>query len=102
MNNTLITTSRFIAIMSFAIGTIIFIAQLLFFEPGALFAFGLAFVIIALCINTIFALALIGDMFLRRELLVPLFQTLCIVLLNIPVALVYMIIVFNQIGVNLY
>ncbi|HMS70206.1 MAG TPA: hypothetical protein PKD18_18800 [Saprospiraceae bacterium] len=96
INDHLIKASRIVAITSFILGTVIFLSQVLLFDPGALLVFGFIYLIIAVAINLIFALALIGDMFIRPEYKMHLLKTLGILLLNIPIAICYTAIVFNH------
>lgn len=94
MNDPLITTSRIVAITSFILGTVIFLSQVFLFGPSELLVFGFIYLIIAVAINLIFAVALIGDMIIKPSSEIILLKTLGILLLNIPVATFYMVIIF--------
>lgn len=102
MNNPLIKTSRMVAITSFILGTVIFLSQIFLFDPGALFVFGFIYLIIAVTINLIFAIALIGEMFIKSSPKMIILKTLGILLVNIPVATFYLVIVFKYIGLDNY
>ncbi len=94
MKDPLIMTSRIVAITSFILGTVLFLSQVFLFDPGALLVFGFIYLIIAVTINLIFAIALIGDMFIKPTSKMILLKTLGILLLNIPIATFYMVIIF--------
>lgn len=98
MNNPLIITSRKVAIISFILGTIIFFAQLFLFAPDELFVLGFLYLLMAIAINLIFAIALLAEIFFNSSERKILLQSLGILLINIPVAFIYMIVVFNQNG----
>ncbi len=85
----LIDISKTIAIISFVIGTILFVLQLYFKESIALIYPGIIFILIAIIINFISLIALmfslLGSSIEKLELL----KTCGIVLLNIPIATLY-------------
>lgn len=91
----LIQTSRWTALISFSFGTLLFLTQLVFFNSVDLLVFGLFYVIIATFINLIFVIALFVEMFLRPLMIEELMITLGIMLLNIPIAMMYFIILFS-------
>lgn len=91
----LIQTARWTALISFSFGTLLFLTQLAFSESVNLLVLGLLYVIIATFINLIFAIALFVEMFLRPMMAEELMFTLGILLLNIPIAMLYLVILFN-------
>ena len=93
--STLIQTSRWTALISFSFGTILFLTQLVFSNSVNIYALGFNYVIIAAFINLIFVIALFVEMFLRPLMAEELMITLGILLLNIPIAMMYLMILFN-------
>jgi len=92
----LIQTSRWTALISFSLGTLLFLAQQLFlFNSYDLLVLGLFYVIITAFINLIFVIALFVEMFLGPLMIEELMITLGIMLLNIPIAMMYFIILFS-------
>lgn len=91
----LIQTSRWTALISFSFGTILFLTQLVFSNSIDILVLGLLYVIIAVFINLIFVIALFAEMFLRPLLAEELMITLGIMLLNIPIAMMYFMILFH-------
>lgn len=87
--NALINTSKTIAILSFAIGTVLFVIQL-YFNPSLGFSYaGFIFIIIATIINTISFLALIFSLLGKTDKKLELIKTSGLILLNIPIAILY-------------
>jgi hypothetical protein len=91
----LIHTARWTALISFSLGTLLFLTQLAFSNSVDLLVLGLFYVIIAAFINLIFVIALFVEMFLRPLMIEELMITLGIMLLNIPIAMMYLMILFN-------
>lgn len=92
---TLIQTARWTALISFSLGTLLFLTQLAFSNSVDLLVLGLFYVIIAAFINLIFVIALFVEMFLRPTMIEELMITLGIMLLNIPIAMIYFIILLS-------
>jgi hypothetical protein len=94
MNN-LINISKAIAIISFIIGTILFVLQLYNSDTSSLIYPGILFIIIALIINFISIIGLVyyllGDTNEKSELL----KTIGMVLLNLPIAILYFYILIH-------
>lgn len=93
--SSLIQTSRWTALISFSFGTVLFLTQLVFSNSIDILVLGLLYVIIAVFINLIFVIALFAEMFLRPLLAEELMITLGIMLLNIPIAMMYFMILFH-------
>jgi hypothetical protein len=93
--STLIQPSRWTALISFSFGTILFLIQLVLSNSVDLLVLGFIYVIIAAFINLIFVIALFVEMFLRPLMAEELMITLGILLLNIPIAMMYLMILFN-------
>ena len=93
--STLIQTSRWTAMISFSFGTLLFLTQLVFSNSVNIYVLGLFYVITAAFINLIFVIALFVEMFLRPLLIEELMITLGILLLNIPIAMIYFMILFH-------
>lgn len=93
----LITSSKAIAITSFFIGSTIFTLQLCFTNTYAFVVLGLLFAIVAVFINSISLVGLIyyllGNSNSKK---LELLESIGIVLLNIPIALLYFYILLNQ------
>lgn len=92
----LIQTSRMTALISFIIGTSIFLTQLLFLNSIELWTIGLVYIGIASFINLTIVAALFVEMLLRPILAEELMVTVGIMLLNIPVVLIYLMILKYQ------
>ncbi len=92
----LIQVSRMTALISFIIGTLLFLIQLLFLNSVELWIVGFVYVGIATLINIIFVVALFMEMFLRPYIAEELMISLAIMLLNIPVVVLYILILINN------
>lgn len=88
MNN-LITTSKALALLSFIIGTILFVLQLYFQGTIRIIDIGLIFIIIAVIINTISLIALIFNLLVNTDYKLEILKTCGMILLNIPIAILY-------------
>ena len=82
-----LTSAKWIAGIFFSIGTFLFLIQLLFGDSLGIAFLGAIFIVIAVIFNSITLFLLIVDL-LRRDLLESFFG-ICIILLNVPVALGY-------------
>ncbi len=89
-----IITSKTIAILSFAIGTILFILQLYRFNSGNLIHTGIIFIMSAVIINTISLLVLLFGLLGNTDKL-EILKTIGIVLANIPIAIIYFYLLIN-------
>ena len=96
MNN-LITTSKVIAILSFIIGTILFVLQLYYPYLVKLSSIGIIFIIIEVIINSILLFGLIFRLLfslifntLNHNNKLRLLKSIGLVLLNIPIAILYL------------
>ena len=76
-----------IAISFFSIGTILFVMELLLGDLGTLVFLGVAFVAIAVLVNSIIVLLAIIDL-IRKDRLES-FYAICVLLANIPIAALY-------------
>lgn len=83
-----------IALAFFAIGTILFLLQLIISEMNALTIVGFYFLITAIGINCLVALTLIGRFIIDKDHIETL-KSLSIILANIPIAFVYVFIIFE-------
>lgn len=92
----LITTSKIIAILSFIIGTILFVLQLYFGRSVNLISTGILFIVIAAIINAISFIALIIALFNYYNLRLEIFKTIGIVLVNIPVTILYFLLLLDS------
>ena len=95
--NSLINTSKAIAILSFLIGTILFATQLYFITSYRLIYFGIIFIMVTAIINTISILTLIFSMLGYTSQRLELLKTCGIVLVNIPIAILYFYILIKSI-----
>ncbi len=89
-----ITTSKTIAILSFAIGTMLFTLQLYHFNSNNLISTGIIFIMVAVIINTISLLGLLFGLFGntdKREIV----KAIGMVLANIPIAIMYFFLLIN-------
>ncbi|MFD1163861.1 hypothetical protein ACFQ2E_15635 [Hwangdonia seohaensis] len=85
----LINSSKAIAIISFAIGTILFVLQL-YFRKSVVFIYpGIIFILIAVIINSILLIALVFSLIGYINQRLELLKTCGLVLLNIPIAILY-------------
>lgn len=91
----LIQTSRWTALISFVLGTVILLIHKALPNYHETFMIGLIYVAIATFINLIFALALFAEMILKPVMAEDLMITLGIMLLNIPIAFLYFMIVVH-------
>ncbi len=95
-HNSLITTSKAIAIISFVMGTVLFILQLNFIDSNSIFVFGFFFVLTAIAINAISLIALVYRLISQSFQKLELSEAIFIVLLNIPIAGLYFCILSNK------
>lgn len=91
----LIQTSRWTALISFVLGTVILLIHQALPSYYETLMIGLFYVAIATFINLIFALVLFAEMILKPLMAEELMITLGIMLLNIPIAFLYFIIVVH-------
>ncbi|SFD17487.1 hypothetical protein [Algibacter pectinivorans] len=84
----LITTSKTIAVLSFAIGTILFALQLYFSNSYKLIYPGIIFIFVAVIINTTALLGLLLGLIDNKNRS-ALLQATGLVLTNIPIAFLY-------------
>jgi signal transduction histidine kinase len=85
-----------IALASFAGGTVLFLSYLLFPRKFYILAVGLIFVLLAFLINFITLLYLIRKVFATSKIFPKTIEEIGIILCNIPIAVLYMFIIFNQ------
>jgi signal transduction histidine kinase len=85
-----------IALVSFAGGTILFVSHLLFPRQFYILAVGLFFVLLVFLVNFITLLYLIRKVFATSKISPQTTEEIGIILCNIPIAALYMFIIFNQ------
>ena len=85
----LINTSKAIAIISFAIGTILFALQLYFRKSDALIYPGIVYILITIVINFISIMVLVFSLLGKTNNKIEILKTCGIILLNIPIAILY-------------
>lgn len=90
----LIQTSRWTALISFLIGTVILLIHKALPNYYETLMIGLIYIGIATFINLIFVIALFVEMILRPMLAEELMISLGMMLLNIPIAIGYVFMVF--------
>lgn len=97
MNN-LIKTSRYIAALSFIVGTILFALQLYFKDAIRFTSLGAGFIIIAFILNSILLIGLLFRLLfgiilkaINLNETVKLITTAGLVLLNVPITVIYLI-----------
>ncbi len=91
----LIQTSRWTALISFLLGTIILLVHKALPNNYEILMIDLIYVCVATFINLIFAIAIIAELLLRPAIAEELVISLGIMLLNIPVAFLYFMIVVH-------
>ncbi|CAH8292778.1 hypothetical protein EV196_10382 [Mariniflexile fucanivorans] len=94
MNN-FITTTKAIAAISFIFGTILFALQISFRHSHMFIYPGFIFVIVAIILNTISFLGLLFYLLGNPKEKLEIIKACGIVLLNIPIAILYFIIIIN-------
>ncbi|MBP0903663.1 hypothetical protein ACFSKN_03670 [Mariniflexile gromovii] len=93
--NIFITASKTIAASSFIIGTILFALQLFFRHSYMLVYPGIIFIIVAVILNTIALLGLLFYLVAKPKEKLEIIKTCGMVLLNIPIAIAYFIILIH-------
>ena len=89
MRNNLNNTAQIIALLSFVIGTCFLSFYLYFRDDFIHITIPMMFVIIAIIVNAVFFLALLGVAILNKSRRIENLKTCLIMLLNIPVAILY-------------
>ncbi|WP_026977821.1 hypothetical protein [Flavobacterium tegetincola] len=84
-----------IALFSFVIGTLLFISQFIYHNQFDLLVFGLFFVLLAVLVNFITLLYLIRKAFKAPSTNPKTTEEILTVLANIPIAALYIFIIFN-------
>lgn len=90
-----LSISQKIALVSFVGGTILFVTNLLFPWQFYVLAFGLFFVLLAFLVNFITLLYLIRKAFATPKISPQTSEEIGIILCNIPIAALYLFIIFN-------
>jgi hypothetical protein len=80
--------------ISFTLGTILLLLHMIGQDEGLL-VIGLLYVVAAFVVNLIVLLVLVALSFIHRAYQNVILQNAALILLNIPIAIVYIIIVFN-------
>ncbi|GAA4238252.1 hypothetical protein GCM10022291_28020 [Postechiella marina] len=93
----LIKASKAIAVVSFIWGTSLFLLQLYTNNPYKLPYFGLIFIILAAIINTILVIILLYKIIKYKNRQIEILKTIGFMLLNIPIATLYFIIIIPTI-----
>lgn len=93
----LIKTSKAIAVVSFIWGTSLFLLQLYTNNPYRLPYFGLIFIILAAIINTVLVIVLSYKMLNHPDRQIQILKTIGFILLNIPIAALYFLIIIPTI-----
>ncbi len=96
MKTNLILTGKITALLSFVIGTMLLAFYLYFGESFIPIPLGLGFVVIALIVNTILFIIILGSAIIYQRSRIELLKTCGLMLLNIPIAIgyFYMVITF--------
>jgi len=94
MNSTL-DISKIIAGVSFILGTLLLVLFLFFKEFESIVMFGLYYVLIAFVTNAFVFFWLITQLIVRSENWIELLKAIGVILINIPIAIVYLLIVFH-------
>lgn len=94
--NTLNTTSKVTAILSFGIGTVLFALQMFFKNADNLIPLGILFIAVAIAINIISLIVILFSMINHPNERLELLKTCGIILLNIPIAILYFYILFRH------
>lgn len=89
MKNNINQTGFIIAILSFVLGTTILSLYLYIGAEYLSISLGLAFVIIAIIVNTVVFVAILGSAILNKTFDHDTLKTCGLMLLNIPIALLY-------------
>ncbi|WP_412984206.1 hypothetical protein [Pontimicrobium sp. IMCC45349] len=93
--NTFINSGKVTAIVSFIIGTIILILHIYLKDEIGIMIIGLYYTIAAFFINAILFLSLIIAAFIKEKYRKQLAASAGILLVNIPIAFIYILIVFQ-------
>ncbi|HNP32708.1 MAG TPA: hypothetical protein PKN96_05400 [Flavobacterium sp.] len=88
--------STYLALTSFGIGTLFLVAHLQFPEVEQILIFGLLYVILAILLNGIALINLIYQLIIKPRERETLVIRIMILLSNIPIALLYLNIVFHN------
>ncbi len=88
-------SAKRIAFTFFFIGTLLFLIQLLIDDSFGIAILGLVFIVVAVTFNTTILILLIIDL-IRRDLLES-FYSICLILVNIPIAIGYVYILSETI-----
>ncbi|WP_033959033.1 hypothetical protein [Psychroserpens jangbogonensis] len=89
MKNNINHTGQVTALMSFIIGTSLLALYLYFGHNFIPLGFALAFIIIAIIVNSVLFIAIIGTTILRKTYQLEALKTCGLMLLNIPIAILY-------------
>ncbi len=89
-------TAKILALVTFLIGTILFIVQFIFGEGIGITGLGLMFIVVAFLVNTVMFLIAFIDL-LRTDHLES-FYVMCILLINLPIAIGYAYLIIEKIG----
>jgi hypothetical protein len=90
-----LSTARIMAVISFLIGTTIFILHCISPQENGIIIFGFYYVIIAIIANFIMFLILIGIACIRMDSIDEIAKSLLILMANIPIAAIYFMVVIN-------
>lgn len=85
-----------IALISFVLGTLLFISNFLFPNHFYILLSGFFFVLIAFLINFITLIYLIRKLFISKQINPKTTEEIVAILLNIPITALYLFIIFNQ------
>lgn len=89
-------TARIMAFISFIIGTTIFILHCIAPNENGIMIFGFFYVIIAIIVNFIMFLILLGIACIRMDSIDVIAKSLLLLMANIPIAIIYFMIVMGS------
>lgn len=93
--NNIINTAKLIGIISFVLGSCLLVSFLLSPNEKSIVIMGLYYVGIVTLINAVLGLVLIITAFVYWDYRILIFKTLGLLLLNIPIAIGYFLIIIN-------